>query len=423
MCLLLRQADYSFKQKEVPTRTMSPITTQTQAKTGDLLLLIGTTKGAFLFRSNAARQRWQVSGPHFPGLMVYALAYDGRRGRTRIWAGTGHPFFGCSLHSSDDFGANWTNPEIPAPQFPADAGVSLKQIWQIVPGRPEEPDTLYCGVEPAALFESKDAGVTWSLVRGLFDHPHRPRWQPGAGGLCLHTILLDPKNPRRMHVAISAAGVYRTDDGGASWKPMNQGVRVDFAPIKYPEFGQCVHKIALHPARPARLLMQNHGGLYRSDNGGESWRDISKGVPSDFGFPMVLHPHKPETAYVMPLEAPIRCVPEAKLRVYRTRNGGRSWEPLSRGLPQKDAYETVLRDGMAADSLQPAGIYFGTHSGKLYGSRNEGTSWQLIRDGLPPIVCVKAAVVATAPVARKAVRAKTAAKGGKRPKRRAASRA
>ncbi len=373
----------------MPT-TLPPIS----VRAGDLLLLVGTTKGAFLFRSNSARQRWQASGPHFPGLSVFAMVYDGRAGRHRMWAGAQSMPFGCNLHASDDFGKTWTNPETPNVQFPSDAGVSLKQIWQIAPGRADEPDTLYCGVEPAALFESRDNGASWSLVRGLFDHPHRPQWQPGGGGLCLHTILPDPKNRGRMHVAISSAGVYRTDDGGLNWRPCNQNIRADFMPNKYPEFGQCVHKIVQNPGRPDRLFLQNHGGLYRSDDGGDSWRDISKGVPSDFGFPIVMSPRDPETVYVLPIESGMfRCVPEAKLRVYRTQNGGRSWEPLSRGLPQKDAYEIVLRDAMGADSLSPAGIYFGTRSGKLFGSRNGGNSWRLIRDGLPPIVCVKSAVV------------------------------
>ena len=394
------------------------------AKDGDVLLLVGTTKGAFLLRSNEAREKWQISGPHFPGHTVYAMAYDGRNGRRRLWAGTQNFVFGCALRSSDDYGKNWTNPESPSPQFPKDTGVSLKQIWQIVPGRPEEPDTLYCGVEPAALFESKDAGVSWSLVRGLFEHPHRPRWQPGGGGLCLHTILPDPKNGNRLYVAISSGGVYRTDDSGSSWRACNKGIRADYLPEKSPEFGQCVHKIAHHPSQPDRLYLQNHGGLYRSDDGAASWRDIAKGVPSDFGFPMVVHPHDPETAYIFPLEgAEFRCGPEAKLRVYRTRNGGRSWESVSRGLPQKGAYETVLRDSMEADALRPAGIYFGTRSGKLYSSRNEGVSWELIRDGLPPVVCVKAAVVGSPPATRKSrSEQKSRGRGGKLPARRTRSR-
>jgi photosystem II stability/assembly factor-like uncharacterized protein len=229
-------------------------------------------------------------------------------------------------------------------------------------------------------------------VRGLFDHPHRPRWAPGNGGLALHTILQDPVSPDRMYVAISAGGVYRTDDGGRSWKAANRGIRVVFQPEKYPEFGQCVHKIVMHPARPERLYLQNHWGLYRSDDGAESWRDIASGVPSDFGFAMVVHPHDPDCVYIVPVESDeFRCTPEGRLRVYRTRNAGASWEPLTRGLPQTGAYETVLRDAMTSDTLDPAGIYFGTRSGQLYASADEGRSWKKILAGLPPIVCVKVA--------------------------------
>ncbi len=294
-------------------------------KQGHVVLLVGTLKGAFLMSSSADRRRWQVSGPHFPGQAVYAMAYDGRQARRRIWAGTKDFFFGVMLRSTDDFGKSWTNPETAAIRFPAGTETELQQIWQITPGRPKEPDTLYCGVEPAALFESRDGGQSWELVRGLFDHPHRPRWAPGAGGLCLHTILADSSNHNRMHIAVSAAGVYRTDDGGKSWKARNQGVRAEFLPNKHPEFGQCVHKIVSHRARPERLFLQNHWGLYRSDDGGDSWQDIARGVPSDFGFAMTMHPHDAETVYILPLESDrFRCTPEAKLRVYRTRNGGRS---------------------------------------------------------------------------------------------------
>jgi len=369
------------------------VTQNIAPKAGDAVLLVGTTKGAFLLCANAARRRWDVSGPHFPGHIVYALAYDGRAGRSRIWLSSFNWAYGTTLRASDDFGQTWTNPESHPIKFPEDTGQALKQIWQIAVGRAEEPEKMYCGVEPAALFESNDAGQSWSLVRGLFDHPHRPHWNPGNGGLCLHTVLPDPSNPKRIHIAISAAGVYRTDDGGKSWKVRNKGIRADFQPVKYPEFGQCVHKVVRHPSRPERLFLQNHGGLYRSDDSGDSWKDIGNGVPSDFGFPIVMHPHDTDTVYVLPLEGEMRCGPEAKLRVYRTRNGGRSWEPLTRGLPQQNSYETVLRDGMAADSLDPAGIYFGTRSGKLYGSSNDGNSWQMILDGLPPITCVKAAVL------------------------------
>jgi hypothetical protein len=390
-----------------------------KVKDGGALLLVGTTKGAFLVAASSARSSWQISGPHFPGHAVYALAFDGRTGRQRIWAAVQSMHFGSVLQSSDDFGRSWTQPEAANVKFPSDAGVALKQIWQIALGPGDRPDSLFCGVEPAALFESNDGGSTWALVRGLFDHPHRARWEPGGGGLCLHTILVDPLNPRRMHVAISTGGVYRSDDGGRSWQPRNKGIRAEFLPEKYPEFGQCVHKVVRHPRHPNRLFLQNHFGLYRSDDAGDSWSDIARGVPSDFGFALAMHPHQPETVYALPLESDqFRCVPEAKLRVFRTRNGGGSWEPLTRGLPQTDAFETVLRDAMAADDLKPAGIYFGTRSGKLYGSRNEGVSWQLLAHTLPPIVCVKAARIGQAKRAEPKPRTKSA-KGRRTGRRRA----
>jgi serine/threonine protein kinase len=360
---------------------------------GDFLLLLGTTKGAFILRSNMQRSRWEVGGPYFHGHNVYAMAYDGRANQHRIWASTQN-YWGTLLRSSDDFGKSWTNPQQAPIRFPSDTGVSLKNIWQIALGRPEEPDVLYCGVEPAALFETRDAGETWSLVRGLFDHPHRPRWMTANGGLALHTIVLDPADKQRMYVAISAGGVYRTNDGGLNWTAQNQGIRAMFMPNKYPEFGQCVHKIAMHPSRPERLFLQNHWGLYRSDDCGESWNDIANGVPSDFGFAVVMHPRNPDCVYIVPVESDeFRCACDGRLRVYRTRNGGASWEPLMRGLPQKRAYETVLRDAMTADSFDPVGIYFGTRSGQLFGSRDEGKTWQKILEGLPSVVCVRTAVV------------------------------
>src|SRR5713101_5469600 len=376
-----------------PRATMLHSVKHAQVKKGDHLLLVGTTKGAFILRSNAQRSRWEVGGPYFHGQSVYAMAFDGRAGQHRIWVSTAS-YWGTLLRSSDDFGKSWTNPQQAPIRFPPNTGVSLKNIWQIVLGRPEEPNVLYCGVEPAALFETRDSGETWSLVRGLFDHPHRPRWMPGNGGLALHTILLDPSDTQRMYVAISAGGVYRTDDGGQTWTARNRGVRVVFAPNKYPEFGQCVHKIAMHPARPERLLLQNHFGLYRSDDRAESWTDIANGVPSDFGFAMVIHPRNPDCVYIVPVESDeFRCACDGRLRVYRTRNGGASWEPLVRGLPQKRAYETVLRDAMTADSFDPVGIYFGTRSGQLFGSRDEGRTWQKILEGFPSVLCVRSAVV------------------------------
>jgi serine/threonine protein kinase len=363
-------------------------------RNGDMLLLLGTNKGAFLAKSNSDRKHWEVAGPYFHGHAVYSMAYDNRSGQHRIWASTGSPIWGTYLRSSDDFGKTWTHPLETHIKFPAESGLSLKNIWKIQLGPPQSPNTLYCGVEPAALFESQDAGESWSMMRSLLDHPQRPCWMPGMGGLCLHTILPHPTEAGKMHVGISAAGVYRTDDSGRSWQPRNRGIRVTFMPERYPEFGQCVHKIVRHADRPERLFLQNHWGVYRSDDGAETWHDIAHGLPSDFGFAMATHPHDPDCVYIVPMESDeFRCTPEGRLRVYRTRNAGDSWEPLTRGLPQQGAYETVLRDGMTTDTLDPLGLYFGTRSGKLYGSRDEGKSWKELLNGLPQIVCVAATVV------------------------------
>ena len=365
----------------------------------EALLLVGTMKGAFVLRSDKSRRKWKIEGPHFRGEAVYALLHDTRTGRGRTFAATNSMHWGPTLRTSDDKGATWSEPGPQTVRFPAESGRALAQIWQIAPGRTTEPNVFYCGVEPAALFESRDGGATWEPNKGLLNHEHQPKWQPGGGGLCLHTIVLDPKNPRRMAVAMSTGGVYRSDDGGKSWRARNVGVRAQFLPEehRYPEFGQCVHKIVHHPSRPERLFLQNHWGLYRSDDWGDSWQDIANGVPSDFGFAMQMHPHDPDTVYIVPIEADMfRATPEAKLRVYRTKNAGASWHPLTKGLPQSDAYENVLRDALTADSFDSAGIYFGTRSGKLFASRDEGDSWEELADGLPPIVCVKASVAGAA---------------------------
>ena len=382
-----------------PSEQRGPLTTlhrgirHLRVKDGDVLLLAGTIKGAFLLRSNSNRARWEVAGPYFHGQAIYSLAYDSREGRRRLWAST-CSYWGTYLRSSDDFGRVWTNPLEAQIKFPAESGATLKNVWQICLGRPDQPNVLYCGVEPAALFKSSDGGETWSLNSGLFNHPHRPRWVPGNGGLSLHTILLNPADVNRMLVAISSGGVYTTEDGGSTWRAANRGVRMVNQPDKFPEFGQCVHKVAVHPARPGRFFLQNHWGLYRSDDGAQSWKDVANGVPSDFGFAMVMHPHNPDCVYIQPVESDeFRCAIDGRLRIYRTRNAGASWEPLMRGLPQKRAYETVLRDAMAVDTLDPHGLYFGTRSGHLYGSADEGKNWSRIMEGLPAVLCVKAAVI------------------------------
>ena len=370
-----------------------PATRHVKPKKGDVMLLVGTMKGAFIFRSSKRRAKWEMGGPYFPGSAVYALAYDDRDGRHRIWAGPQSMHWGALLRSSDDFGKTWTNPEAANVKFPERTGAALANIWQIAVGRKSELDTLYCGVEPAALFVSKDAGETWSLSEGLWDHPQREKWQPGGGGLCLHTILLDPKDDKRVRIAVSTGGMYVTEDGGATWRPSNKGVRAEFLPDKFPEFGQCVHKVVQSKEDPQRMYLQNHWGLYRSDDRGESWTDVANKVPSDFGFALAIHPKDPDTAWIVPLEADMfRCTPEGKLRVYKTKNAGKKWEAMTKGLPQKDAYETVIRDAMAADSLDPAGVYFGTRSGKVFASADEGKKWTTVIDGLPPVVCVKAAL-------------------------------
>lgn len=376
-----------------PKTTVMHSVTHVRPNRGDSMLLVGTIKGAFILRSNAQRSRWEIGGPYFHGHAVYSLAYDNRDNRQRVWAST-QSFWGTNLRSSDDFGKSWTNPPDNPIRFPADTGTSLKNIWQIALGRPDDPDTLYCGVEPAALFESHDAGETWCLNRALFDHPHRARWLPSNGGLALHTVVLDPNDKQRMYVAISTGGVYRTCDAGQTWTAQNRGVRVTFAPNKYPEFGQCVHKIVMHPAHPERLFLQNHWGIYRSDDAAENWTDIANGVPSDFGFAIAVHPDNPDWVYTIPVESDeFRCACDGRLRVYRTRNAGASWEALSRGLPQKGAFETVLRDAMTTDDGDPAGIYFGTRSGQLFSSRDGGRNWQKILEGFPSILCVRTASI------------------------------
>ena len=354
-----------------------------------VLLLIGTSKGLFLLGESA-----ELKGPFLAGTSVPAVAFDPRN--RRLLASTTNPFWGTGIVASDDLGKTWQQPETPNIQFPADTGAAVTQAWQIAPAGPDQPDVVYVGVEPAALFKSTDGGQTFELVRGLWDHPHRPTWQPGGGGLCLHTILTDARDPNQLTIAISTGGVYKSDDAGETWRASNTGVRAQFLPEpnRYPEYGQCVHKIARDAQNPDTLYLQNHFGLYRSDDAGASWTDIANGVPSDFGFPIVAHPQQAGTAYIIPLNADVnRWTADAQLRVYRTSNAGASWQPLCDGLPQHDAYITVLRDAFGSDAFDPAGLYFGTRGGELYGSRDDGNNWEVLAEHLPPVLTVRAATL------------------------------
>src|SRR2546427_2288761 len=354
------------------------------------LLLAGTKKGLFVFASTD-RQKWELQGPFQTGREINHAIYDSRSGR--IYATSNDAWFGCELVWSADLGASWTT-ATQNPSFPENSGTKLERIWHIEPGRPSQPQVLYAGVAPAALFRTEDGGQTWNEISTLTQHPTRPKWHPGAGGLCLHSIVVDPSNSSRMFVGISAVGVFRTEDDGKTWELANKGTRAEFLPEKYPEYGQCVHKLLMADGKQSLLFQQNHCGMYRSADGGRSWQEITAGLPSDFGFPLAIHPREPETIFVIPLKgAEFRCPPENKLRVFRRRNSGKSWEALSKGLPQENAFMGIYREGMAMVSLNPAGIYFGTNTGKIFASDDEGDSWRLLADNLPPVYSISTAVV------------------------------
>lgn len=376
-------------------------------------VMVGTRKGGFIFTSDAERKNWQVSDVLFKGWTMMHMTMDKRDGR--MHAALSHFVYGPTTHYSDDQGKTWTQAgAVPAFSRPSTSGnpfatpedafsgkpqsdvkTDVLKVWHIVPGRDDEAGVLYAGVQPAALFKSTDRGASWSLIESLYDHPQRGQWNPGAGGLCLHTIVLDPHDRQRMYVAISAAGVYRTDDGGATWQPRNKNVRADFnGEHNYPEFGQCVHKMGMHPANPDVLYQQNHCGVYRSDNRGDDWIDIGDGrLPSRFGFPIAVHPHEPRTIYLALEESDeYRMSVDGQFSVWRSRDAGETWQRQSQGLPQ-NAHIVVLRDALTTDSLDRAGIYAGTNTGQLFYSRDEGDTWEVLADFLPPINSVEVTVV------------------------------
>lgn len=385
-------------------------------------VLVGTRKGAFVLTSDGARANWDVAGPFFGGWELYHLK-GSPADPNRIYASQTSGWFGQIIQRSDDGGRTWFQPGTPpgeplttpdgmpkgesnkfvydtSPQTGAPLTThqhydgsqrpwEFKRVWHLEPSL-TDPDTVYAGVEDAGLFRTTDGGVTWHELAGLRGHGTGPLWQPGAGGMCLHTILLDPTNPDRMWVAISAAGAFRTDDGGKTWKPINRGLRSEYIPDPHAEVGHCVHRLALHPSRPNVLFMQKHWDVMRSDDAGDTWREISGNLPSDFGFVVDVHAHEPETVYVVPIKSDSEHYPpDGKLRVYRNRGGGAEWEALTEGLPQQDCYVNVLRDAMAVDRHQPCGIYFGTTGGQVYASADGGDHWRAIVRDLPAVLSVE----------------------------------
>jgi len=379
-------------------------------------VLVGTRKGAFILTADGKRQNWEVSGPHFAGWEMYHLK-GSPVDPNRIYASQTSGWFGQIIQRSDDGGKTWHQPGTPPGEptttpdgmpkgesnkfmYEGEVGThkwydgtphpwEFKRVWHLEPSL-TDPETVYAGVEDAALFRSSNGGRTWQelpALRGVKGH----LWQPGAGGMCLHTIVLDPSNPGRIFIAISAAGVFRTDDAGKTWRPMNRGLKSLYElPDPNAEVGHCVHRIAMHRSRPRVLFMQKHWDVMRSDDAGESWHEVSGNLPTDFGFPIDVHAHQPDTIYVVPIKSDSEHYPpEGKLRVYRSRTGGNEWEALTKGLPQRDCYVNVLRDAMAIDSLDPCGVYFGTTGGQVYGSADAGDNWTPIVRDLPAVLSVE----------------------------------
>jgi photosystem II stability/assembly factor-like uncharacterized protein len=361
-------------------------------------VLVGTRKGAFVLESDGKRKQWNILGPHFAGWEIYHLK-GSPADPNRLYVSQSNSWSGQQIQRSNDGGGTW---EPAGNKFVYD-GVpgthqwydgtphpwEFKRVWHLEPSL-TDPDTVWAGVEDAALFRTTDGGQNWQELPGLRCHGTGSFWQPGAGGLCLHTILLDPTNPGRIYIAISAAGAFRSDDGGHSWRPINRGLKSQYIPDPEAEIGHCVHHIAMHPARPGVLFMQKHWDVMRSDDSGDAWREVSGNLPTDFGFTIDVHAHEPETIYVVPIKSDSEHFPpEGKLRVYRSRTGGGDWEPLTNGLPQAHCYVNVLRDAMAVDSLEDCGVYFGTTGGQVYASADAGDSWSAIARDLPAVLSVE----------------------------------
>lgn len=364
-------------------------------------LLVGTKKGAFILTSNRARKKWSLKGPLLKGAEVNDMVLDTRR-KPLMYAAVTSYWWGTNVHTSKNLGRSWEQADglkfeqPPPPHGDASDGEpkNVKKVWCVVPGPAGTSEVLYAGVDPGALFVSNNRGKSWSEVKALTSHATRQKWFPGAGGLMVHSIAVHPTNPKKLFVGISAAGMFATEDGGATWEPRNKNVLAEFLPDKYPAVGQCVHHLEMHPAKPDVLYQQNHCGVYRSDNEGREWTDISEGLPSRFGFPLQIHPHDPDTIYVIPEEgAEFRAVVQGEFAVYRSKDKGKNWKKLTKGLPKRNAFLQIHRQAMTMDSLDTAGVYIGTSSGQIFYSRDEGKKWDLLIDYLPTIYSLSAAVV------------------------------
>lgn len=358
------------------------------------LLMVGTRKGLWMGTSDEAREEWSWSGPHFPMEEVYSAMVDTRGETPRLLAGCSSSWFGPQLRRSDDLGETWEETPNGAIRFPEDTGAAVARVWQLTPG--VEDEVVWAGTEPGAVFRSEDRGESFELVRGLWDHPHRTEWDAGFGGQAFHTILPHPTDGSSVLAAISTGGAYRTGDGGTTWEPANQGVKAEFMPGErfYPEFGQCVHKVARDSQNPDRLYLQNHGGVYRSDDGGGSWQDIAPGLPSEFGFAMVAHPRDADTAFTFPIaDAGARWPVDGHARVWGTTNAGASWSELGDGSLPNGYYAAVMRDAMCADTHEQVGLYFGGRNGGVWASADTGKTWREIHKDLPDVMCVRAAVL------------------------------